>query len=564
MRLFSRLRSLVRNLFHRAHVEKELDEEVRSYIEMLTDEKVRQGARLEEAHRAAQIELGGIDQVKEKVRTVRSGAGLEELRQDLLYAQHSLVRNAAFAIAAILSLSIGIGSSAVLFCIVKDIFIRPLPFSRPERLIRLTGFYPKGAVAALQRQSTTMDVAAFSTDAEFNLNLKGRREHLQGSAVSSNLFSLLGTQAAVGRTFYPEEDLPGRNHVVVLSHTLWAAGFGANPSVIGTWVPIGGQNRQVIGVMPKNFAFPSSAALLWIPLQMDLSNLEDYWGTGFMPVVARLRSNVSLEQAQEEIRQLIAHVIAEFPYPMARNWNADATLIPLRQDLVGNLRSRSQILLWAVGIVMLLACVNVTSLSLSRASARRKEICIRASLGATPQRIARQILSECLFLAFAGGGLGLLLVFKVIAMLQSALPRDTPRLLEVGIDWPVGLFVLALTVLSGLVSGVIPAISFASLDLGELFKTYGSTLTWRIGNRFRNWLIAGEVTLAFILVISAGLLIRSLWRLTLVDPGFGSEHILTVQVFRDPSSCLNRSACIADYNQLSSPGLPSEWLLHLH
>jgi putative ABC transport system permease protein len=542
--------SLAHNLFHRTRVEQELDQEVRAYIELLADEKIRGGVSPEEAHRLALVEFGSVEQVKERVRDGRIGNLIESMFKDVRHALRTLAGHPVFTAAALLSLALGIGANAALFSFVNAILLRPLPYVEPERLVRVTGFYPKGALVELQQQSQSMDVAGFTTDSEFNLSWRGQTVHLAGSSVSANLFHLLGAPAAIGRTFHPGEDRAGHDRVVILSYKLWQDRFGGGPDVIGRYLTLDGLERRVVGVMPADFLLPISSAQLWIPLHLDPSDWEDHWGAGFMPVVGRLRPGMKLEQAQDEIKLLVSRIITAFPYPMARAWNSDATVISLPESMAAGVRHSLLTLLGAVGIILLIACANVAGLLLSRAAARRKEMALRASLGAARGRIVRQLLTESAVLALAGGGLGLAIAFAALSAVKSALPADTPRLAEAGLDGEVGLFVTALVILTTFAFGLAPALRASRSDIAALVKGGGWRPAARAGMRLRNSLVSGQVALAFTLALCAGLLIKSLWLLAQVNPGFRPEHVLSTRVFPSQSSCLNRAECIVFYDEL--------------
>jgi putative ABC transport system permease protein len=476
------------------------------------------------------------------------------LLQDLQYGLRMLRKNPGFTTVAVATLALGIGANTAMFTLVNGILLRPLQYAEPDRLVKVTGYYPKGAVAALQELSRTMEVASFSDKPEngsdFNLTGQGEALRVTGSTVSANLFSLLGAGAKLGRTFQPGEDRAGQDRPVILSQALWQNKFQGDPGIIGRIIKINGVDRQVVGVMTPGFSFLVPGAQLWIPSYFDPSNLEDSWEHDFTPVVGRLRPGVTLEQARNEIRGMISQIIPMFPHPIARSWNADATVLPLQQDLVGNVRAKLVVLLGAVGIVLMMACVNVASLLLSLAAGRGKEIALRAALGAARGRIVRQLLTESVVLGLAGGGLSLALAFGALSVLKSLLPADTPRLAEVGMDWRVLTFVTALSLLTGLAFGIAPALRASRLNLAEAVKVGGQRSTDAAGISLRSSLIVGEVALAVVLVVGAGLLTATLSRLMQVKPGFREEHLLTVRVTPDPSSCQERPACVSLYNEL--------------
>ncbi|HKV38090.1 MAG TPA: ABC transporter permease [Blastocatellia bacterium] len=550
MSILPRLASFVRNLFLRERVERDLDDEVRNYLDMLTDEQVEAGLPAKEARREAARQLGGLEPVKEQVRQARTGRLLENLIQDLRYGLRTLVAAPAFTGVAILSLALGIGGSAAMFSLVNNALIRPLPFSDPDQLVRITQYYPRGGVEELRTQAKSMDVAAYTTDSEFNVTGQGTALHLTGSSTTANLFSLLGVEAEVGRTIRLGEDRPGADRIVVLSHGLWRAQFGGDPNIVGRPIMIDGSARQVVGVMPPGFSFPSPAVQLWVPFHLDPGNPVDYWESGWVPVIGRLHAGQTLGRAQSELKPIVSHIIGLLPFPAPSDWNSNSTVVGLQQDLVGDVRTRLLVLMYAVGFVMLIGCANVASLLLAKAASRQREIAIRTALGAGRGRIVRQLLTESVLIGIAGGAAGLLLALGGVEALKTALPQDIPRLAEAGVDWRVLAFTTALAISTGLAFGLVPAISASRINLAESIKTRGQQSQGLSGVRLRGFLIAGEVMLAVVLLIGAGLLIRSLWLLTRVNPGFRSEQILTVRVFPDRTSYPNPETRLALYDRL--------------
>jgi predicted permease len=523
--------------------------ELSADLELEAEERRDAGVASEEASYAAQRALGNRIQVEEEIRDLWVWTWFESLGHDIRYAFRTLRKNAGFTLVASLSLALGIGGNAAMFSLVDGALLRPRPNSEPDRMVR-----PMGAFLALQQLSRSMEFATYSdrpeNGSDFNLTGQGEAVHLAGSAVSANIFSLLGVGAKLGRTFEPGEDHVGQDNLVILSHALWQNKFGGDPSVIGRMIELNGIGRRVIGVMPPNFNFLIPEAQLWVPLHIDPGNPGENWNHGFKPLVGRLRPNATLAQARGEIRSMIPEVIRMFPYPMAHSWNADATVVPLQQDLVGNVRTKLLVLMGAVGVVLMIACVNVASLLLSLAASRRKEIALRTALGAARGRLVRQFLTESVVLAMAGGALGLALAFAAFSGLKTLLPADIPPSVEVGMDWRVLAFVMALSLLTSLAFGLAPALRASKSGLADSVKAGGQRSTDAAGISLRSSLIVGEVALAVVLVVGAGLLIRTLWRLMEVNPGFRGEHVLSVRVTPDQSSCRERSACVALYDEL--------------
>ena len=325
----------------------------------------------------------------------------------------------------------------------------------------------------MREQMRTMDVAAYAEGHEFNLTGLGEPVRLTGTMVSAEMFSILGVRPELGRAFSSGEDLAGQDSYVVLSHALWQQRFGSDPSIVGRSIELEGADRQVLGVMPPDFHFPSPKTQVWIPLHNDPRNLEAYWAGDFMPVIGRLRPGSTLPQAQAEIRLFQSHVPALFPWTMPTSWNASVSVIALQNGMVADVRLRLLMLLGAVALVLLIACANVANLTLSRAAAREKEMGIRSALGAKPQRIARQLLTESVLLASLGGLLGLAVAGAGLSLVKVTLPADTPRLADVHLNWQVLAFTAAITILTGLIFGVAPVLRSTGAALTETLRSGG-------------------------------------------------------------------------------------------
>src|SRR5262249_30492680 len=332
-------------------------------------------------------------------------------------------------------------------------------------------------------------------------------------------------------------------------HSLWQSQFGGAPDIIGRRITLEGNSREVIGVMPSDFSFASNQSVIWVPLNLDPRNPSDFWGPE-MPVFGRLRPEASLQQARQDLTQLIPAVMAAFPFHMPPGWYKSVTVIWLQQDLVGNMRARLLIMLGAVTLVLLIACANVASLLLTSSSGRRKELAIRGPPGAGRSRIGRQLLTESVLLGLAGGGLGLLMARFGLATLKAFLPAETPRLAGVEIDGHVLIFTAGIAVLTGVLFGLAPALNSWRVNLVGPLNT-GLRRSSRIpGGRLYNALVVVEIGLAVVLVIGAGLLVKSLWLLTRTAPGFNPDRILTIQVTPNSAFGKDRAACLSFYDEL--------------
>ncbi len=546
MRSWRRLVFAVR----RAEFDRELDEELEVHRLLKQEDLRRRGLAAGAAVEASRREMGNTTFHKEECRNTWTFLNIERLVQDLRYAARIFRRTPIFTAVAVASLALGIGGNAAMFGLVNALLVRPLPYSEPARLVRITGIYPRAAVSFFQQRSRSMDVAAVSTGSEMNLTGQGTAVRVFASSASCNFLDVLGAAVERGRGFEPGEDVPGRDAVALISDALWKEKFGADPAIVGHVVKLNGINRQIIGVMPGRFSYPSAKVETWIPMRLDPSNFMEYWATEFVPFIGRLRAGSALPQAQSEVRRLTSEFRRTFPYPMARDWNADSTAIPLQKDIVGDVRGKLIILLVAVGMVLLIACANVASLLLSRATTRRKEIALRASLGASRLRVIRQLLTESSELALLGAALGLIAGEAALSIFKSVLPASLPGLAQASIDWQVAGAVTAAALVTGLAFGLAPALSASQIDLTEVTKTGGQRSTSGFWARVRSALVVAEVALTLVLAVTAGLLLKSLYELSHSSPGFDPDHVLTIKISPNQLSCAQRSACIALYDRL--------------
>jgi putative ABC transport system permease protein len=535
MRIWQRHLHLWRNLFRRARVERELDEELRAYVELLTAEKVREGVGAAAARRAALLEVGGVEQVKEQVREVRAGAMLETFLRDARYAVRVLAKRPGFVAVAVITLALGIGANTAIFSVVNAVLIRPLPYEGSHELVQIWGTLPQLDIAPMspanflewREQNRGFERIAAYTGQNFNLSGVDEPERIRAARVSADLFELLRARPALGRAFMPEEDQHGSHRVVILSHALWQRRFGGNPGIVGQTLTLNDQSYAVVGVMPPNFSFPRTTTEMWTPIAFSPAERATR-DTNYISVIARLKPGVTLEQARSEMEALARRQSEQYPQT---NTGVGVKVVSYKEQVVGDARLSLLLSLGAVGFILLIACANVANLMLGRAAARRKEMTIRAALGASRRRVIQQLLTESVLLALAGGALGLLLALWGIDLLATLQPADIPRLAELRVDRVVLLFASALSLLTGVAFGLAPALQVSKLDLNDALKEGGKGAGEAGGrHRLRSFLIVSEIALSLVLLIGAGLMIKSFWRLMQVDPGFNPENALTAVV----------------------------------
>jgi putative ABC transport system permease protein len=546
--LVSRFYEFCRNIFSRKRVERELNEEIQSYVELMAAEKQRCGIAPEEAARQARRDLEGLEHVKERVRDVRIGVSMDTLLQDLRYAFRTLAKNRAFSIVAILTLALGIGANTTIFTVVNGVLLKPLPYHEPDRLFMLWERHllngTLGTVAPAnfydwREQSHSFDkMAAIDPYPDFIFKGAGEARRLTGAAVSYDFFQLLGIRMALGRSFLAEEDHPGRDQVVILSYSTWQNNFGGRTDVVGRQVTLNNAGYTVVGVLPREFSFVNEATDfqsrnkfdLWTPLALPSPPEPWQRGTHPLSVFARLKPGVPLEQAQADLNHIAQTLQRLYP---ADDKEAGITAVPLSEHVVANVRAALLTLLATVGMVLLIACANIANLLLTRAATRQKEMALRIALGASRNRLAQQLLTESTVLAVAGAALGLALAFLGVPALVHRLPAGLPRTSEIVVDGRVLAFTSVISLITGIVFGLVPLFQSRRVSANQSLKQNGRGVATG-QSLLRSALIVGQVAIALVLLTGAGLMAKSFWTLLQVSPGFRTERILTARLSLPP------------------------------
>ena len=559
--------SRIRGMFSQRREDEEFSDEIREHLDLLTEENVRRGMPLVEARREAKIRLGGLVQLRETHHELTGLFFLETLFQDIRYALRMLRRSPGFTAVAVLTLALGIGANTAVFSLVEAVLLKPLPYPGYARIVvplRQTpptlnlGYneIPWGLrdVHFLESSTTYQAVGAFYSDS-FNLTGAGEPIRLDGLRASAGFFSALGVSPAIGRTYTTEEDQAGHEHEVVLSHQLWLDKFGGTASILGRPIELNGAAYTVIGVMPAGFVFPRSEEMpasfdfpreaeLWVPLALPATALHP-WDPDIYAVIARLKPGETINHAQAEM-DLYAKRMEKL-IPRGKGW-FNSRVTPLARLVAGDTREPLLLILGAVSVFLLIACSNVASLLLARALERRREFTLRAALGAGHGRLIRQLLTESTVLAVAGGILGVVFCGVAIHFAKIFGPSNIPRLQEAGVDARVLLFALGISMLTGILFGLAPAMGASRGNLQQSLKesearSGGSSSGFKV----RRMLLVSQVAFSFVLVVAAGLLARTLFYVLRADGGFRPEHVLTFELTLSPGKYTDNSKVVSFY-----------------
>ena len=566
MPLIVRGRSFVRNLFSTRRVDLDLDEELRSHLELLTEENIREGMSPQEAHRAARIELGGIEQVKELVRQERIGNWVHSVISDCRYGLRQLRKNPGFTVVAVLTLALGIAANATIFSFVSAVLFRKPMLSDPDRLMVVYGTNPtdlRGSFhnpvsepnfSTWKNESRVFSDVAANAFETANLTGEGEPERVRVKRVTANYFSILGLSPALGRTFAPGEDQNGNDHVVVVSHELWSRRYGSDPKLVGATVRLDGESQTVIGVMPASFLRPAwlFQAQIWRPLVLNPAQQSVAARQNRnLYLFARLKSGVTTQEAQADIGRLGRLAAEAFP-EVEKSWGA-ATLTLQEfaiQDFNGG--ALMTMLMCLVGFVLLIACANIAGLLLARATGRGKEIAIRLAIGAGRGRLIRQLLTEAGLIALLGGALGLVLTFWGAKLLGSGFSyNEAMTAMQPRVDGHVLFFVAAISILSAVLFGLAPALRARTVDVYAILKSDSATVSaGRRRSRMRSMLVAGEVALALFSLAGAGLMIKGIYDDSYGNLGFDPQNLLVTQIKLPDARYGNEAKEVAFFNEL--------------
>src|SRR5215510_6537513 len=538
---------------------------MRFHMEMKAEENLAGGVSPEEARYAAQRQFGNQTLLRETSRDMWSFRFLETLAQDMRYGLRMMARNPGFTAVAVFTLALGIGANTAIFSVVNGALLKPLPYEESERLVFVAELSANGRQESIsypnftdwRAQNRVFERIGIFTSFDYTLTVNGEAEVVVAGEVTADLFAALRANAAIGRVLTNEDDRPNAAPVVVLSHDLWRRVFNGDPQVVGKRILLGGYGYTVIGVASRGFSVPSGAAI-WVSAGLKAFHRPDWQQRGNHPFfygIARLKPGVTLEQARADLDNIAVGLEKQYP---DTNKGRRVRIIPLLENYVGDTRTALRILMGAVSFVLLIACANVAGLTLARANVRAPEMAIRAALGASAGRIVRQLLTESVLLALLGGALGLAIARWGLNLILAVAPEGAvPRAVEIRLDNRVLLFTAAISALTGVLFGLLPALQASRPDVQEALKKTGRVATGH-GRWLRSGLLVAEIALTMVLLAGAGLLIRSFWQLRQVATGFDYDHLLTFDIPLSPEKYQQVSERISSLPGVESVGLSSK------
>ena len=534
-------------LWRRTKMEEQLEKELRFHLDQHASELIAQGQAPDEARRQARLALGGPEQVKENCRDARGTRWLEDLLQDFRYAIRALRKQPGFAAVALLTLALGSGATTVMFTVINGVLLKPLPYPEPDRLVTVHGHTDTWNTEAFgeqnlayfdyldcQRESRSLAMAGWLYSSGGTVIEPGEAEYVDRREISSELFSVLGVTLWRGRAFLPEEDRPGAAPVIILGYSFWQRRFAGNPAAIGRSIAFEGKRYTVVGIEPPGFRLDGEEADVFTPLGQNTAGYLRNRRPHPVGVVARLQPGVTLVQAQKELAMIGGHLAEQYP---DTNAGRAFEVRPLRPE-VGDVRSTLWLLLGAVSLVLLIACVNVASLLLARTVSRGRELAMRVALGASRSRLVRQCLTESAVLGLSGGVLGVLLAASGIRPFLVLWPGSLPRAEQVQLDWHVLLFAIGVSLLSGLLFGLAPALRAPAQELEQTLRAGARTVVGT-SRRLHSGFVISEIALAVVLLVAAGMLGRTLLRVSSLDPGVNIRNVLVTRMALAPGTLAN-------------------------
>ncbi len=573
--MFEKISYTARSVFLRQKMEQELDPELRFHLEMQIEENVRRGMSRADARRAALSCFGGVEQIKEECRDVSWMRLVDALWQDVRYGLRILRKNPGFTVVSVLTLALGIGANTAIFSVIYGVLLKPLPYSDGDRLVVLHQQTPRAGLDNMpfsvkeimdyREQSQTLDAVVEHHSMAFILLGRAEAERVQTGVVSANFFDVLGVKPLLGRTFLPGDEHEGSDAVLVLSYKYWRESQGGDPNVVGRVFQMNNRPHTVVGVLPSIPQYPVES-----DVYMPTSHCPTRSSKGFiadrtermMSAFGRLKPGVTVEQAQGDLSRIADNLQREYPEAYPESGGYGATLASLRDELTRRAKRTFLILLGTAGLVLLIACANVANLSVARLLRREREIAVRSALGAGRGRLMRQLLTESTLLALAGGAVGLVFAGGGLHLLKSFATRFTTRADEISIDGSVLLFTLAISIVTGIAFGLMPLLASRESAFTALKESGGRSTPGAGRQRLRSALLIAQVAVSFVLLIVAGLMLRSLMNLQSVDPGFDPENVLAMRINLNWSRYDRQQESRAFYKQLmekveAKPGVVS-------
>jgi putative ABC transport system permease protein len=555
--------SWLRRVFRKSQADFALDKELLYHLDRQIADYVASGMDPQEANRRARLEFGAVEAVKERVRATRWETRLENIVRDFQYALRSLRRDLRFALFVILTLALGIGATTAIFSVVHADLLRPLPYTEPSQLVWVDEFLPRLHDATVvnpeysnwaTNNQTFEALAGYDIGDQANLTGAGLPERIETASVTANFLATLRVQPALGRSFVADETWPHGPLSALLTDSLWRRKFSADRDILGKSIGLDGQAFTVVGVLPAGFQFPDKAALPECLLALQLPPKVDWAARRLrlVRVIGRLKPSATLSQARADLTTLASQSNSALPAAFAQMRSGlQVHVLPLQQKIVGDVRPALLVLLSAVFLVLLIACVNVANLQLVRTAGRYRELAVRAAVGASRARLIQQFMVEGMSLAAIGGTIGLLLAFVGVRLLRVTMPPKITRISVISLDLPVLLFALAITCFTAIIFGLAPAFRASSPQVNDALKDGGSRTIGHYGQwGFRSALVVAEFTFAFLLLIDSGLLIRSFVRLSSVAPGFDPANVLTVSTELPDSKYSTGQARLAFFSQI--------------